>query len=187
MKSPYNFLVEPLDGKRYNNTKKVGDVEFNLTSSFEDARSTQRHAIVVATPIGYDGPVEPGATVLVHHNVFRKLIALSGDIQSTANHIVDDLFWVMPEHVYLYKNKESDDWEATDNFVFVRPVEDDYKFSKDKYKELWGEVVYGNSNLNSLGVSSGDIICHEPESEYEFDVDGEVLYRMFTRNICLKK
>jgi hypothetical protein len=187
MKSPFNFLVKPLDGKRYNNTKKVGDKEVFLTTSFEDARSTQRHAIVVSTPIGYEGGIKPGAIILVHHNTFRKLIALSGDIKSTASHVFDDTFMVMPEHVFLYKNEGDDEWTAEDNFVFVRPVQSESKYSHKKYEKLWGEVVYSNEHLSESGVSVGDTICHEPECEYEFDVDGEVLYRMFTRNICLKK
>jgi len=187
MKSPFNFLVKPLDGKRYNNTTKVGDKEVYLTTSFEDARSTQRHAVVVSTPIGYEGNIKPGAVVLVHHNTFRKLISMSGDIKSTASHIFENLFMVSPDHVFLYKNESDKDWAAEDNFVFVRPIDNKSKYSQKKHEKLWGEVVYSNDSLSKLGVNKGDVICHEPECEYEFDVDGEVLYRMFTRNICLKK
>lgn len=186
MRSPFNFLVKPLDGKRYNNSKTVNGKELFLNTSIEDARSTQRHAIVVATPKGYSGDVQPGDTVLVHHNTFRKLISLSGEMQSTSSHLFDDIYQAIPEHVYLY-NRDGE-WKAVDNFVFIRPAKNDSVFEAyKKYKPLWGEVVYSNSSLDSLGVSVGDTVCHEPECEYEFDVDGEMLYRMFTRNICLKK
>jgi hypothetical protein len=30
-------------------------------------------------------------------------------------------------------------------------------------------------------------VSFTPESEYEFNIDGEVLYRMYNKNICLKK
>ncbi len=34
-----------------------------------------------------------------------------------------------------------------------------------------------------MGLNVGDEISYQPESEYEFNVDGERLYRMFTNNI----
>ncbi len=36
-------------------------------------------------------------------------------------------------------------------------------------------------------VSKGDIVAFAPDSEYEFRIDGEILYRMYNKNICLKK
>jgi len=50
---------------------------------------------------------------------------------------------------------------------------------------LWGELVYFNELLTD--VKSGDIIAFSPDSEYEFRIDDEVLYRMYNKNICLKK
>jgi hypothetical protein len=35
------------------------------------------------------------------------------------------------------------------------------------------------------GVFDGDMVAFTPDSEYEFLVNGEKLYRMFTRNICI--
>jgi len=36
-----------------------------------------------------------------------------------------------------------------------------------------------------LGLKEGDEISFKPDSDYEFTVDGEKLYRMFTDNITL--
>jgi len=36
-----------------------------------------------------------------------------------------------------------------------------------------------------MGVKSGDKICFKPDSEYEFMVDGEKLYRMFDHQITM--
>ena len=36
-----------------------------------------------------------------------------------------------------------------------------------------------------MGLKKGDIVSFQPESEYEFYVDGEKIYRMFTKNICI--
>ena len=185
MRSPFNFLVRPLEGKRYDNTRKAGDKEFLITTSFEDATTTQRHAEVIATPIGYTGPVKDGDTVIVHHNVFRKLISLSGKEVSTAGHFKDDMFLVMPEHVYLYNRGEG--WNAVDDFCFIKPVDNDDDFYTEKFKQCWGEVVYPSEAMVAIGINKGDTVSYQPESEYEFTIDGEMLYRMFTRNVCLKK
>ena len=42
-----------------------------------------------------------------------------------------------------------------------------------------------NNELKNKGLSVGDLISFQPDSEYEYTVDGEKLYRMFTNNITL--
>ena len=42
------------------------------------------------------------------------------------------------------------------------------------------------SNLSSQGVNKGDRISFKPESEYEFIVDDEKLYRMYDHQITIK-
>jgi hypothetical protein len=49
-----------------------------------------------------------------------------------------------------------------------------------------GEMVYPNEYLVSQGVMAGDKVCFKPDSEYEFDVDGEKLYRMYDHQITIK-
>jgi hypothetical protein len=50
---------------------------------------------------------------------------------------------------------------------------------------LVGILKYGNEYLYSKGLKDGDTISFQPESEYPFTVDGEKLYRMFSKNICV--
>ena len=49
-----------------------------------------------------------------------------------------------------------------------------------------GEMVYPNEYLSGQGICKGDKICFMPESEYEFTVDGQKLYRMFDHQITIK-
>ena len=49
-----------------------------------------------------------------------------------------------------------------------------------------GVIKYINNQLINKGLRVGDEVSFQPESEYEFYVDGEKLYRMFTNNITLK-
>ena len=54
-----------------------------------------------------------------------------------------------------------------------------------KNEPLRGIVKYINDELIEKGVKVGDEVLYEPNSEYEFVVDDEKLYRMFTRNITV--
>ena len=49
-----------------------------------------------------------------------------------------------------------------------------------------GTIKYINKQLIKLGLKEGDEIVYQPNSEYEFVIDDEVLYRMFTDNITIK-
>ena len=71
MKSPNQFIVKPINGKRYDNTKDIGGIDLIVSTSEEDHKFSNRYAEVVATPLSYSGPIEPGDTLLVHHNVFK--------------------------------------------------------------------------------------------------------------------
>ena len=71
MRSPFYFIVEPVNHKRYDNTTNIGDVEFITSTSQEDFKFSNRMAKVISTPINYKGEVSVGDTVVVHHNVFK--------------------------------------------------------------------------------------------------------------------
>jgi len=71
MKSPFSFIVEPYNGRRYDNIKKIGDVNLIISSSKEDHTVSNRFAKVISTPINYSGEIVPGDILLVHHNVFK--------------------------------------------------------------------------------------------------------------------
>ena len=49
-----------------------------------------------------------------------------------------------------------------------------------------GLVKYPNEYLISKGINEGDMVCFKPESEYEFEVDGKKMYRMFDHSITMK-
>jgi len=73
-------------------------------------------------------------------------------------------------------------------YCFVKPIDvkDNHYLLKNTNEEpLMGIVKYGNESLAALGVNEGDVVGFQPESEYEFNVDGEKLYRMYTHNITM--
>ena len=186
MKSPYLFIAKPLDNKRYNNTKKIGDMDFITSTSEEDHVASNRFAEVVATPITYDGPIKPGDMMLVHHNVFKFYNDMYGRRQSGRSYFKDDLFFIEPDQFYLYHN--GDQWNTHGRYCFTKPVsvEEYYMYKNTNEEPLVGEIKYSNDYLKSQDVNPGDKVCFKPESEYEFEVDGEKLYRMYDHQITIK-
>ena len=185
MRSPDAFIVKPLNDSRYDNVRKINDVDLIVSTSQEDHRFSNRYGLVEATPISYSGPIEPGDTLLVHHNVFKYYYDMKGVQKSGRSFFKDDLFFVTDDQFFLFK--KSDKWRAHGKYCFVKPVEEKESWIKKFTKEepLIGELKYGNDQLTAFGVNEGDEISFTPESEYEFYVDGERLYRMYTENITL--
>ena len=183
MQSPDRFIVKPVNGKRYNNTKEIGGVEFITSTSEEEVAASNREAEVIAVPLNYKGEIEPGDTLLVHHNVFKFYNDMKGRRQSGRSFFKEDLFFIEDEQFYMYKKNNK--WNAHGRNCFVKPlpVKDSFLKKRGKYEPLMGTVKYINKELAVFGVEEGDEVSFQPESEYEFRVDGEVLYRMFTNNI----
>ena len=190
MRSPTLFLIRPIGGRRYDNIKDFGDIQFVTSTSQEDHKVSNRYGEVIALPIGYDGPIEVGDTLLVHHNVFKKYYDMKGREKSGPCHFRNDIFMVEPDQFFLYKNKGK--WHTHSRYCFVRPLDNEncsifnVNLENNSHLHLIGQIVYSNDELSALGVYEGDIISFQPHSEYEFTIEGEKLYRMFTRNICTK-
>ena len=186
MKSPYCFIATPKDGVRYDNMSKYGDGNLIKSTSQEDHLSTNRHAIVKALPINYNGDIKVGDTIIVHHNVFRKYYDMKGKEQSGPCHFKDNIYIIEPDQIYLY-GKEGD-WKAHQAYCFVKPVQkkQNILLSLKTEEELVGELVYINKYLAALGLKKGDNVLFLPDSEYEFNIDGDKLYRMRNKNITVK-
>ena len=185
MRSPFFFIVKPLEGKRYNNTKELSGTEFITSTSEENHMASNRIGIVESTPIDYAGPIKPGDELLVHHNVFKYYNDMKGRQRSGRSFFKDDLFFIEDDQFYMYK--QNGDWHCHDRYCFIKPVakEESFLYKNFKDEPLVGLVKYANNYLKSQGVNSGDKITFKPDSEYEFEVDGEKLYRMFDSNITL--
>ena len=185
MKSPYNFIVKPVEGKRYSNTKTIGGMEFIVNTSEEEADFSNREAIVIETPLGYSGKIRVGDILIVHHNVFKFYNDIKGNRKSGKSFFKDDLFFVDNEQFYLYK--QDNEWHSHDRYCFVKPIEalDSFMDKACKHEPLMGEMIYPNDYLKSQDVKSGDRVCFSPDSEYEFIIDGETLYRVYDHQITL--
>jgi hypothetical protein len=186
MKSPFYFISKPIDGKRYSNTKEIGGVELIVSTSEEDHKFSNRFAEVVETPLGYKGPISPGDILLVHHNVFKFYNDIKGRQKSGKSFFKDDLFFIEPDQFFMYKSNGV--WNSYDRYCFVKPIKATESYIKKPFSEepLMGIMKYPNEYLIERGIKEGDMVCFSPDSEYEFTVDDEKLYRMYDHQITIK-
>jgi hypothetical protein len=178
MKSVYNFVVKP-KGERYNNTKKFDGGELILNTDIFQHQYVNREAIVISTPIIGDTDIKPGDTVIVHHNVFRRWNDVKGIERNSKAYFNEDTYFINHEQIFLYKQK--DKWIAPKGYCFVIPLKATDQFNTESEKPLQGIVKYSDGT-----VEVNELVGFRPNSEYEFIVDGERLFRVLSNFITIK-
>ena len=178
MKSVYNFVVTP-KGQRYNNIKKVGDSELILNTEIFNHQYVNREATVVSKPIIGNTDIEPGDTVILHHNVFRRWHNVKGIEKNSRSYFNEKTYFVNYDQIFLYKKNNK--WLAPKGYCFIKPLKAVDKFNVNKEKPLQGVVKYSDGS-----VDVNDLVGFTPNSEYEFIVDGERLYRVLSKFITIK-
>lgn len=184
MRSIYNFIIK--SNQRYNNSTDVEGKELILNTEIteRDYMFTNRIGEVLSTPAIINTPIKPGDKVILHHNVFRRWIDIRGKEKNSSSFITETEYMVSPEEIFAYKRNKK--WKCVDKYCFVKPIQDDSKWSVLSEKKLLGELVYSNEYLESLGVSIGDVVGFTPDSEYEFTIENEKLYRVLSNQITIK-
>lgn len=186
MQSPTQYIVKPLGGGRYNNTKSIGGLDFIVNTSEEDHRFSNREAVVVAVPRHGISGIRVGHKLLVHHNVFKFYNDMQGQRRSGKSFLKGDLFLVDPDQFFMYHDGTR--WRAVDRYCFVEPLpaSDEGLSRMGKHEPLHGIMRYPNNSMLAEGVNAGDVVCFAPDSEYSFIVDGVEMYRVFDHQITVK-
>jgi hypothetical protein len=181
MQGLFDFVVKP-KGSRYNNVKKIGDKELILNSEIFNHQYVNREAVVISTPKIIPTDIKPGDTIIVHHNVFRRWHDQQGVERNSRGYFKEDKYFVSMDQIYLYQNK--DGWFSLPDYCFVKPiVSKEDMWAEDKEKPLVGIVKYTNKKLS---LKKGDLIGFTPNSEYEFIIEKERLYRVLSKFITIK-
>jgi hypothetical protein len=178
MKSVHNFVVTP-KGSRYNNTKKVGDSELILNTEIFNHQYVNREATVISTPIAGHTDIQAGDTVILHHNVFRRWHNQHGVEKNSRSYFNENTYFVNHDQIFLYKKDKY--WIAPKGYCFVKPLKATNKFNIETEKPLQGVVKYSDGTVNV-----NELVGFTPNSEYEFIVDGERLYRVLSKFITIK-
>ena len=183
MKGLFNFIISPIDG-RYNNEKKVGDSTLIVNTNIEEFVYINRMATVISIPTAIDTNIKKGDIFVVHHNIFRRWYDVRGNERNSRNYFTEDLYFCPLEQIYLYKqNKE---WITNLDYCFIKPVRETDKSKVEILKQQKGVLKYTNSILTQLDVHKEDVVGFNPMREWEFIIDGQLLYCMKSKDIVIK-
>jgi len=181
-----NFIIVKVD-KEYENDR--GNLISNL--DVDNASFIARKATVVSAP---DYTVlKEGDEVICHHNIFRMKGSSKGNVNKSIYHIENDLYFVPLTECFMYK-REGADWISLSPFCFVKPIEEvkeeqsgflisdseHIRNTHKGFKKLQGIMKYPCKELIEL---KGLKIAYSDYSEYEFIIDGELLYKMSINDI----
>jgi len=181
MKPRWSYLITPKNGKEYNNLKRIGDQDLVVNTSIEDASYVNRLGVVSAVPAhGANGP-KVGDVVVVHHNVFRTYFDMKGNQRKSNEYFRDGQYLVSPERIYMYHDGE--DWKCTEGYCFVRPI--DYIQSGDLYRTEEKEEEHVGLVKTSSIYEPGTRVGFTKNSEYQFDIEDEKVYRMREADLCI--
>ena len=169
-----DYIISPI-GDRYNNSVRVDDKELRLNTAIFNHQYVNRLAKVIATPLLFQSPVKVGDEVIVHHNIFRRWHNVKGREKNSRSYWKEDKNIISEDQIYLYNNK------AMPGFSFVKPLRSNNKFTNNKEQPLVGVVKYSDGKFNI-----NDLVGFTPNSEYEFLINGERLYRVMNKFITIK-
>ena len=178
MKSVYNFVVKPI-GQRYNNVKKVGDKELIINTEIFNHQYVNRQATVISKPIIGDTDIDVGSDVILHHNVFRRWHNVKGIEKNSKSYFNEDTYIVQPDQIFLYKKFWQ--WHSPKGFCWVKPIKNKDKYANSETQENIGIIKYTDGSFKV-----NDLVGFTPVSNYEFVIDSELLYRVYTKFITIK-
>jgi len=183
MNSVYQFIIKPI-GKRYDNELKVGDKKLIINSSISSHKFVNRKAEIVAIPLAFETELKKGDKVIVHHNIFRRYYNQKGKSVNSGKYFKDDMYFASEDQIYMKQVGNS--WSTLKDYCFVKPIVDKDSSSSSKLKECVGIVKYGNNVLEALKINKGDLVGFKKNREFEFLIDGEILYCMESNDILIK-
>jgi len=183
MQSLFEYIISTEN--RYNNTVDVEGKELvvNTEITERDYMFVNRIGTVVQVPAYNNSLIKPGDEVIIHHNVFRRWFDVRGNEKNSANFISENKYFVAKDQIFAYKKNNK--WECFPEYCFVKPIYKNDKWALKTDENLSGILTYTNDSLSSLGVSIGDVVGFTPDSEYEFEIEGEKLYRILSNHITI--
>ena len=177
MKAYKDFIISPI-GERYNNSTKVGDKELIINTEIFNHQYVNRLAKVIEVPILFNTPVRKDDEIIVHHNVFRRWNDIKGREKNSRSYWKDNKYIISPDQIYLYKK---DNWMAMPGYSFIKPLKVVDKFNVETERPLIGIIKYSDGTYNKE-----ELVGFRPNSEYEFIIEGQRLYRVLNNFITIK-
>ena len=181
MKSLHNFIIKP-NGQRYNNIKKIGDKELILNTEIFHHQYVNREANVLEVPVVNNTPIKKGDIIIVHHNVFRRWHNMHGVEKNSRSWLKKGTYAIYDDQIFAYKRNNT--WKPLSGYCFVKPIKSYNNLTTNKEQPLVGVMRYSDGSIKN--IKNGDLVGFTPDSEYEFIVNNERLYRVLTKEITIK-
>ena len=178
MQSLDDYIVKP-KGQRYNNAVDVGGKKLIINTEVFNHQFVNREAEVLAIPRNNKANIKVGDTVVLHHNVFRRWHNIKGEEKNSRSYFKEDTYFIKEDQIFAFKR--NDKWKPMKGYCFIKPIKNKDIFSSDKEQPLIGIVKQSDGT-----VEVGDLVGFRPNSEYEFVIDGERLYRVLSSFITIK-
>ena len=178
MKSLFNYLITPKHG-RSTSKKEIDGKELLLNTEVQNHHYTSRLGIVENIPLAYETPIQKGDEVIVHHNVFRRFRDIRGKEKNSKSYYEGNIFFAQHDQVYAYKH--NGEWKALDGYCFVKPMKAKETFDMHKEQPAIGIIKYASGSFEA-----GELVGFKPGMEYEFNIEGERLYRIPINQITIK-
>jgi len=178
MQSVFNYLVKP-NGDRTVGFKKIEGQTLLLNTDLQNHSYTNRIGTILNLPLVGNEELKEGDDVIVHHNVFRRFRDVRGNEKDSKNYLAEDVYTVQADQIYAFKR--DDEWRALKGFCFIKPIKEDKMFSVSFEKPLIGIVKLGNDE-----IKTESLVGFKPNSEYEFVIEGQRLYRVPVNSITIK-
>ena len=183
MRSLYNFIVTP-KGDRTTSKTEIDGKELMLNTELQNHQYVNRIGVVIGTPIIGETEIKPGDEVVVHHNVFRRFYDVSGKERNSRSYFNEDEYFVEEDQIYMYRR--NDKWNPLEGYCFVKPILNQDDFNVNTTHNLMGVLKYIDKDLKKNGVKLNNLVGFTPDSEYEFEIENEILYRVPTNSICIR-
>ena len=178
MQSLDDYIVKP-KGQRYNNAVDVGGKKLIINTEVFNHQFVNREAEVLAIPRNNKANIKVGDTVVLHHNVFRRWHNIKGEEKNSRSYFKEDTYFIKEDQIFAFKR--NDKWKPMKGYCFIKPIKNKNIFSSSKEQPLVGIVKQSDGT-----VEVGDLVGFRPNSEYEFVIDGERLYRVLSSFITIK-
>ena len=178
MQSVFNYLVEP-KGNRTVGFKKIEGQTLLLNTDLQNHSYTNRVGTILNLPLVGNEELKVGDDIIVHHNVFRRFRDVRGNEKDSKNYLSEEVYTIQADQIYAFKR--NGEWKALKGFCFVKPIREDKMFSISFEKPLLGIVKLGNDE-----IEKESLVGFKPNSEYEFVIEGQRLYRVPANSITIK-
>ncbi len=178
MRSPHNYIIKP-KGQRYNNSIDVAGKSLIINTEIFNHQHVNREAEIISTPTIGNSELQAGDIVIVHHNVFRRWHDVKGKEKNSKSYYKNNMYFVSKDQIFAYKKDNK--IKSMKGFCFIKPIKSTDKFSIEEEQPLIGIVKYSDGSQKV-----GDLVGFTPNSEYEFVLEGERLYRVYSKFITIK-